>query len=374
MAEYLNDENKIMEDNSSRFLLLAASVFLLWISMLFQSRSGAVRLTAAAFSQTMVFAFLGMLHGLFLFLHKRNLTGCADFMDFLSYFFMGWAFYSVVLLPLSGFGCAQWVVVAIYLISAVAGAIGKPEVGGRKIFASQSTLWLFIFGSVMLVFKSALYWFSPDNLYIMSVAGNKTLRLLLATLCIVGLVFLIAQLVSRGKTVKSNSTAAEKVIRKVGEGISSAGRAVSGLILSIFSGPVVLILILAAVLIFAACNVLLVSRIYKDLLSLVEPLLDRLLTTGENSVPPGTLHGLCQLTAYVCIMIFHVWFYLHLEKNEENGWNENAAGKNSVKKDAAKSAVEKTSVAKLKENKKAEIPDATHKKSPLSAVEKIFRK
>ena len=259
------------------------------------------------------------MHALHLFLFMRHNRKNTDMLDFISYVLLFFAFYSVVLLPASGFALAEWLVVTLYLFPGLISSITPIRKEGKTFnFIPQNPVWFMAMGILLMLFKIMLWWAVPDNLYLSTISGNSTLRIALVVLCCAGIFVLISQWINRRKNSQETKNKITEGFKKGAQAVSSFLSTIWSFVLTIFTGPVLLIIICIAILVFIICSALFAHGVISDIQDIIEPFLDKMLTTGQDSIIKSKFYTICQVSAFVGCTLFQIILLLNtLSKNPE---------------------------------------------------------
>ena len=86
--------------------------------------------------------------------------------------------------------------------------------------------------------------------------------------------------------------------------VLAAVKAFIRLLGTLVSGPYVILILAVAGLLVFGISFFVANKIYRDVLLLVEPILERLLSTGKNSVYPSIFYYTCQLVCVSIILLY----------------------------------------------------------------------
>lgn len=297
---------------TNQFFLLALSIFLLDISILYVNEQGKILLNQAMLVQLAVSFAFGFFHAQKIL----KLTKSVDDSSFafktvyMSLIYTAW--YNVIFLPISGLGLIEWLLFAFVIFSDfIAGASNKRN---KSIaYISSSDVTLMIFGAIMFLAKWIIYFALPDNIYTESFVGNPTARFLVLAFCVIGLIFTLYFLV---KSVKSKISVQEKTKSVVEKGLKKIGKTISGffrLIFSMLSGPALIIVLFCAVFVFGILIFAEASAIGDDILKFAEPLLIKLSSTGKSSVVPSVFYSISQFIVLAAVLVFYASYKHYLE-------------------------------------------------------------
>ena len=319
MKETKNIDVKKLDSIANKFLLLAFASVMFYLSIVFRTRGGAIRLSIFNYFNTIAYSIFAIMHALHLFLFMRHNRKNTDMLDFISYVLLFFAFYSVVLLPASGFALAEWLVVTLYLFPGLISSITPIRKEGKTFnFIPQNPVWFMAMGILLMLFKIMLWWAVPDNLYLSTISGNSTLRIALVVLCCAGIFVLISQWINRRKNSQETKNKITEGFKKGAQAVSSFLSTIWSFVLTIFTGPVLLIIICIAILVFIICSALFAHGVISDIQDIIEPFLDKMLTTGQDSIIKSKFYTICQVSAFVGCTLFQIILLLNtLSKNPD---------------------------------------------------------
>nr|MCR5172768.1 hypothetical protein [Treponema sp.] len=147
---------------------------------------------------------------------------------------------------------------------------------------------------------------------------NDTARFTVFVFSILGALILLIQLIrfARHKLnidIPSRNSALS-LARRACLTVFAAIKAFIRLVVTLVSGPyVILILAIAGLLVFGI-SFFIANKIYHDVLLLVEPVLERLLSTGKNSVYPSIFYYTCQLVCISIILLYSAVREIQVQK------------------------------------------------------------
>ncbi len=288
-----------------------------------------------------------------------------EVLDLISDWFLYTAWYNVILFPLSGFGVIEWAGVFVILIcgfisdltgttfaedsvvenvsddnatstaenavitvpvnnavttsgdgvsdgNAVATVPGKnlqkmstgQKIVGTAAFLGQSPMMLLITGSALYIFKIAVFYLLPANLYLEAFHGNSLARTMIVFFCLLGITALFSLLKKNMKATfsqkqqKEIKNTAVKIAKKTASGIkkffSKLAKMISAKAFFIFC----IIAVFVVILIAGAFAL----NIYNKILQFVEPFMENLMKNGKTLIIPTKLYGLCQTISLVAIL------------------------------------------------------------------------
>ncbi len=301
-----------LERASSISVSLAVAVATLTLSSLYWV-NGTKLLSVTIFPQFAIFAILGFFHAYNIWELENVITKKqSGMLPLVVYFLLYTAWYNAVLLPESGLGYMEWILVLLVLTSNF-----MTEISGKKInnpFMGQRPMVLLFFGVLLFFCKQIIFYLFEGNLYEQIVVGNSTANLFVGLFSVFGIFLLLKQLgkhVSNRIPLKISDGKLESVKKSFVSMVKSGAQAVSALAMSIFTGPalvaVIIIGIIIAILLGAWGVDFLKRMLYDNILKIVNPLLERLATTGENNqIRPSTPYYVAQLLSLVTVLIHTV--------------------------------------------------------------------
>lgn len=184
----------------------------------------------------------------------------------------------------------------------------KPSAGqklaGTAAFLGQSPMMLLITGSALYIFKIAVFYLLPANLYLEAFHGNSLARTMIVFFCLLGITALFSLLKKNMKATLSQKqqeeikNTAAKLAKKTASGIkkffSKLAKMISAKAFFIFC----IIAVFAVILIAGAFAL----NIYNKILQFVEPFMENLMKNGKTLIIPTKLYGLCQTISLVAIL------------------------------------------------------------------------
>lgn len=298
----------VSEFNSTtkKLFLLALSVFLFDMSILYLNKSGIILLNQVMLVQLFISVIFGFFHGLRTFKLAKFAENSSSLLTLIFLTFMYTAWYNAILLPVSGLGVLEWILFAIVIFSDfILAATGKNN--SAISFIGSSDITLTAFGALMCIFKFVIYQVAPDNIYLESFTGNPTARFLVLIFCVVGLVCLLSSLFKFAKSKISvserNKNAALNFFKKIGK-----------LFLLAISGPGAIVFLFCLLFIAGIAAFAQAIATGNDILNFVEPILIAFSSTGKSAVTPSVFYFVLQLLVVVCVLIFSFAYRNHLEK------------------------------------------------------------
>lgn len=295
----------------------AVGVFVFVLSSLYW-RNGTPKLSFDLFPQTALFFILGFLHAYNVYelenLVSRQKKGL---FSLFCYFLVYAAWYNIVLLPESGLGYIEWFIVLFLLSSNIITEIFTKKINNP--FMGQRPLVLVYMGIVLFVAKLFLFYMFPDNIYDSMILTNKTARSAVGIFSLFGIVMLVMQFYKhvtnklKSEPITQKEDGIKKFFSSLGNLFMKLVKLIGQIIATFLSGPAIVIIVIASGFVGLAYAFYKMNEIYKNILALIEPLLQKLASTGENSVHPSLPYYVCQLVS-MCVVLFYT---IHLERNME---------------------------------------------------------
>jgi hypothetical protein len=178
------------------------------------------------------------------------------------------------------------------------------KIAGTVAFLGQSPMMLLITGSALYIFKIAVFYLLPANLYLEAFHGNSLARTMIVFFCLLGITALFSLLKKNMKATLTQKqqeeikNTAAKIAKKTASGIkkffSKLGKMISAKAFFIFC----IIAVFAVILIAGAFAL----NIYNKILQFVEPFMENLMKNGKTLIIPTKLYGLCQTISLVAIL------------------------------------------------------------------------
>lgn len=313
-------------DFSKKILLLGFGLSCYLLSLIFQSRAGYFRLAINNYFSVMTNFVLGVLNAqsIYEYVHAcandKNNFSVINVFEFVAYVFFSCGFFNVVMIPFSGFGIVEVIIVFIYMI----GNIVSKTIKTKKInFSGQDPWSVLLFGIVLMVLKFFTYYFVDDNIYLQFVEGNTVLRFVIFAITLVGAVGIVKSLVriceanlggvnvKKGKPKTNFKDAVISFLLFIGAMIKKLVK----FILGVFTGWVGVLILLVVFLLAVGIGFFLVDQFFNSVMRLVEPILQKFMTTGEYSVNSGLMYTVCQFSA-LAIYVMFVFVITNAGKNE----------------------------------------------------------
>lgn len=301
-----------LERASSLSVSLAVAVATLTLSSLYWV-NGTELLSVTIFPQFAIFAILGFFHAYNIWELENVITKKqSGMLPLIVYFLLYTAWYNAVLLPESGLGYMEWILVLLVLTSNF-----MTEISGKKInnpFMGQRPMVLLFFGVLLFFCKQIIFYLFEGNLYDQFILGNSTGHLFIGLFSVFGVFLLVKQLgkhVSNRIPLKISAGKLTSLKESFFSFVKSGAQAVSALVMSLFTGPALIAVIIIGILVALLSGlwgvVFLKKLLYDNIVNIVNPLLERLATTGENNkLVPSVPYYVAQLLSLVTVLIHTV--------------------------------------------------------------------
>lgn len=299
---------------------LAIAIVVFTISSLY-AQNGYLKLSFVLFPQSAVYVILGFFHAYNIWnldnvisKQKQNV-----FMLF-CYFMVYTSWYNVVLLPESGLGYIEWIIVFIVLTSNLI-----TEVTSKKInnpFMGQRPLILAYFGVILFLFKMFLFYMFKDNIYDSMILNNKIARLFVVLFSILGIIFLLMQFykhITNKLEVQVNKNKLWSSIKGFFKYIGKLIKIAIKTLASLVSFPVLIIIVASAGIITLGLSFAAANTIYQSILAFVEPLLEKIASTGENTIHPSILYYVFQIISLIIVLFYTVKIEKSMAEEMEKG-------------------------------------------------------
>lgn len=266
------------------------------------------------FPQFTIYAIIGFFHAYNVYelksVIKKDET---NLLDLIAYFLVYTAWYNTILLPYSGLGLIESTFVfALFTTSFISTVAGKSV---RNPFSGQPPFFMVILGVFLFLAKTFLFYMFKDKIYDQLVTGNQTARNMVFLLSALGLVFLLAQLkrnlVNQFDPSRNISKAGSNMLKKTVEFISNGFKTIIAAGGAIFLLPVILC-------VGGIAGIFALMKFYNDVMKFVEPLLQLILTTGENKIHYSTVYSLCQTGSMIGVLFYTI----HIEQEFKKSCNE----------------------------------------------------
>lgn len=297
---------------------LVIGVWFLYLSSAYRSLGGSIKFSILLFPQNMVFIIFGIFQAYNFYEIKKvvneEYTNHKGFKEpaYISYIrliadsLIYTSFYSIVLFPISGIGIVEYAIVAIVIFSDFLYKL-FPKRKNFEISIGQIPISVLSFGVLLFLIKIFVFYFFPDDMYNEVFVGNATARWLIAIMSGGAIILLLSQLKTR---VFGTTKAASKFFAKIISLLARLFGYVVQTLLSICS-PIVLLAIIAVSGISVFFSI---DSIKNDIVNLLKPFLQKILTTGENKVQISNLYQVFQMISFVLILFHQLLSYFNLRK------------------------------------------------------------
>lgn len=297
-------------------LTLAISFVVFTLSSLY-AQNGYIKLNVTLFPQIVVFVIFGFLHAYNVWTYEISSGRGGGVVMLTGYFFMYSAWYNVILLSESGIGYVEWFIVLLVLGSSFFNQLFSRPLNIPQLNI-QRPLVLIFFGIMLFLIKIFLYHLFSDNIYDSAFLVNDTARFTVFVFSILGALILLIQLIRFARhKLNIDIPARNSALSLAGRAVHTVFAAIKAfirLVVTLVSGPyVILILAIAGLLVFGI-SFFIANKIYHDVLLLVEPVLERLLSTGKNSVYPSIFYYTCQLVCISIILLYSAVREIQVQK------------------------------------------------------------
>lgn len=283
---------------------------------------GNFKLTLFMFPQSAIYMIFGFFHAYNVWTLDSIIKKDKSIFMLVSYTILYSGWYNIVLLPESGIGYMEWGIVFLALTMNLLNEILSKKINNP--FMGQSPLVLVYFGVILFILKVVLFYTFSDNIYDSVFLTNDIARLFVVFFAICGIILLLMQFykhITNRFGIKIDKKKAQSVVQKITKTLGDLIRKGFELLKSFCELPVVLIVVGSVVLILLIIAFLTVNKIYNEILSFVEPFLEKLLDTGENKIHPSELYYLTQVVSMMIVLFYTVYIEQNmkivLEKNIE---------------------------------------------------------
>lgn len=301
---------------TKKIYILAFGIFLLDLSLLYFNRNGNITLNPVILTQLSVSLIFGFFHGL----KKYQLIKAIDIhhngLDLVAQFFIYTAWYNVILLPLSGIALFEWILVGFVIFSDFVCCINSKK-SFILNYIGNSDLNLLIFGSILAIFKSIVFYLFPSFIYLDSFVGNSTARFLILAFSVLGFCILVSFLVKNikaklGINLRGNSGQKDEQQKKY-DFKAELKRMLTSFV-ALLSGPTVVIVVLSLGFLFLTIVFIFIKGLSNDILAFVEPYLIKLTSTGKSSVTTSVIYYICQIFVTASVLVYDRLSKEQLEK------------------------------------------------------------
>lgn len=266
--------------------------------------------------QTMVYFLLGFFHAYNVWtldnvINEQNKNVFVLFCYSLVYT----AWYNVVLLPESGLGLIEWIVVFIVLTSNLITELTTKKINNP--FMGKRPTVLIFFGVILFIIKVIIFSVvTGNNIYDSFVSGNETVRFLsvlpIIAFLIFGLISLVSQIykhITNNFEIKADSPFSfiEKIIKSL-------------LTLSVIVWlPIIIVMMPFIISILGLFILVEISNFYTDTLDFVEDILRLITSTGELSLYPSATYYTFQMISFIVV----IFYTMYIEKEMSDNIMEN---------------------------------------------------
>lgn len=280
------------------FLSIPFGLCFLLLATVYRTRVGNTEYTLFLYPQTVVFFVFGFFQAITELLLRLKICSEVHILPHIVRFigtgFVYTAFYNVVLFPLSGLGIIEWIIMGLIIL---AGFFSKlPQ--NKVVNIGQSPIAVLAFGSFLFLIKVFVFYATNYDIYREIAQGNKTARLIIGAMCAGALVLLVTQL--KVKIFGKPNNDSDNFFKRTGKAITNFFSGLLKIGLSVLQGPMLLAIGLGVVFI----SIITVEKVLLDFEKMISPLLEKLLSTGENNIPNTTFYATYQTIAMVAILIY----------------------------------------------------------------------
>lgn len=317
LGEKKEREVKNWETASMMCTSLAVAVCAFTMANLYV-HNGFLKLSFVLFPQTAVYVIIGFLHAWNVWELENAITPKNSLFMLLCYFLVYTAWYNIVLLPESGLGYMEWAIMLVVFLSNFI-----TEFSGKRIkspFMGQRPIALVVIGMFLFIAKMFVFYMFEDNIYDSMILTNGTARFFVVFFAGIGIAMLLMQLF-KNITSKIPIEIPEKQKNGVVSAVKAFGKTLSkgiGFIVktatSLLSLPVIIIIVCSIGLATIVTSFMALNKIYDDILKFVEPLLQKFLDTGENSIKPSNMYYTLQTISMVVVLFYTVWIENSMKK------------------------------------------------------------
>lgn|GEM_PF-2308513 len=278
-------------------------------------RNGNLKLSFVLFPQMAVYIILGFFHTLNVW-NLENVISKEKKSIFMlvCYFFVYSAWYNIVLLPESGLGYIEWAIVLLVLTSNLVTELTSKKINNP--FMGQRPMVLVYFGIFLFFLKMFFFYLFKDNIYDQFFLNNKMARGFVVFFSGGGLVLLLIQFfkhisnkfevkIDKSKIKNNGISFVKSIIELLKKGIT--------ILLGVVSLPVLIIILTSGGLIVLLVAFITMNSIYNSILAFVEPILEKIASTGENTIHPSTLYYTLQVISMALVLIYTIWVEKRME-------------------------------------------------------------
>ena len=298
---------------------LTVGIWLLYLSCLYLSAGGDMRLKIAMYPDMPVYLMFGAIHAYIMhqfnrirYDEVRKFGPAEETLYIVADLFVYAAFYNIVLLPLCGIGIIEWGLIAYMLFSTL--AISQDR---KVIYRFFNPLAFLIFGLCLFLIKVAVTTLFPQNIYRGMISGNDTARFLIFAMAALALAYFVKSLFDLRKdnvVSVSSQGSGEKLVAFLGRQAERIGKV-------IFSGPFLIVAIGIAIPTFIIGGVMgyfILGKIQREFWMFVTPVLEKLLTTDRQSIILSKSLMIFQTIACLLYLIYFLYHNNRLQKIIDN--------------------------------------------------------
>jgi len=303
----------LLNNLASLFAKLGFGFLLINLSLLYVNEAGILLLNKNIMLQFMVSVVFGFFHSV----HSSQSYSCNSDSykagNFIGEVLIYTAWYNVVLLPPSGFGVMEIVLVVLVVFSDfIASLSGEVK---EKISYVSATPWnLIIFGTILFIFKFIIIILYPSNLYIEHFVGNATARAIVLFFCILGLIIAFSIILRKFKLFLGITSIINKktsvFIKKIFNTLVSFIK----FFLNLFTGWMLIVVIILLFFLTGTAIFLLMKEIADNIFAFVEPVLIKLSDTGKAVIVESVFYYFAQAIVVMTVLIHN---YI-VTKNKES--------------------------------------------------------
>ena len=312
-----------LRKSTEGMIALTLAIVVFTISSLYWY-NGFTKLSFVLFPQMAVFIILGFFHAHNIWSLENVISGQKEsIFKLVCYTLLYSAWYNVVLLPESGLGYIEWVMVLLVMGSNIVTELGVKKINNP--FMGQRPYVLVFLGVALFLIKEIFFFLFNDNIYDQMILQNGTARFFVFLFAAGGLVLLMMQL---GKNftnklgVKVNKKAAEKSFKRIISFIADSVKKIFKMLVAAFSWPVIIIIVASVILVVVGLSFAFANKIYNDIMSFIEPLLEKIASTGENKIHPSIGFYACQTLSMATVLFYTVWIEKKINKAMKDTINE----------------------------------------------------
>lgn len=282
-----------LEKVSNNFVQATLAVVLFVTSLLYFN-NGVVLNSFFKGAQLVIYFILGFLHGYAIYRLKSFIQSSSVF-NLVCYTFIYTAWYNAVLLPESGLGFLEWGFVFFVLLMNFLNSNVTKKV--NKVFLAQDPISLILFGFLLYIAKSFLFYMTDSNIYDSMFLGNTTARVF-----ILGVILICATMaikMSLNKTAKIEESKASKLKNAIVKGFGAIKNAVVGFLSTCAMPVLIAVIAVSAIFVLFFCK-----SVIDDIEKFFEPILEKILSTGKNTIQPNSVYGALQFSVFAGVVFY----------------------------------------------------------------------